>query len=337
MIRWMAWVLVLALSPTTRCNIPVFRYALERWPAAPYDVVVFHRGPLTDEIGAALNVLRQAGANLEVDRVNVAEPVPEKRRILLERLKLDAPCIVALYPGSEIPAWSGPLTVESAHRLSDSPARREIAKRLLEGVSAVWLLVESGDKTKDDAAAKLLESESRKLEQSMKLPAHAAGDPPLLSEIPLRIAFSILRLSRSDAAEAAFVGMLLNSDTGLKGPIAFPVFGRARALWAMAGDGLNPDIIGQAGTFMIGACSCEAKEFNPGLDLLVAADWEVRLASAPVQAAIPQPELKLRPPEPEVPAPEEGSRSFLWGALLVAGLLVAITGRRLLSVAKGTP
>ena len=34
-----------ALAPT--CNIPVFRYALERWPADSYEVILFHRGPLT--------------------------------------------------------------------------------------------------------------------------------------------------------------------------------------------------------------------------------------------------------------------------------------------------
>ena len=29
------------------CQIPVFRYALERWQATPYEVVIFHRGPLS--------------------------------------------------------------------------------------------------------------------------------------------------------------------------------------------------------------------------------------------------------------------------------------------------
>ena len=30
--------------PARACNVPVFRYALERWPADRYEVTVFHRG-----------------------------------------------------------------------------------------------------------------------------------------------------------------------------------------------------------------------------------------------------------------------------------------------------
>ena len=48
----------------------------------------------------------------------------------------------------------------------------------------------------------------------------------------------------------------------------------------------------------------------------------------------PTPLLKPRTPEPEaapVAAPPSGSGALLWGALLVAGLAVAITGRRLLA------
>jgi len=325
-----------ALAPT--CNIPVFRYALERWQAAPYDVVVFHRGPLAEEGKAALNALRQAGANVEVDRVDLAEPVPAKRKALLERAKLEAPCIAAVFPGTDIVAWTGPLTTEAARGLTDSPARREIAKRLLGGDSAVWLLLESGDGAADDAAAKTLQTELPRLEQSLKLPPHAADDPPLLSEVPVRVAFSMLRLSRSAPAEAALVRMLLNSETGLEGPIVFPIFGRGRALWAMTGKGLTPANIGEAAMFLIGACSCEAKELNPGVDLLFAADWEAGLAAAPERAPVPAPILKPRPIEPTAseapPAAPQGSKAYLWGALVVAGLLVAITGRRVLAGPK---
>jgi hypothetical protein len=322
-----------ALAPT--CNIPVFRYALERWQAAPYDVVVFHRGPLGDEGKAALNVLRQAGANVEVDRIDVAEAVPAKRKALLERAKLEAPCIAAVFPGTDIVAWTGPLSAASAKELTDSPARREIAKRLLEGESAVWLLLDSGDKAADDAAEKTLDVELKRLEQALKLPAHHPDDPPLLSEVPIRVDFSVLRLARNAPGEASLVRMLLNSESGLEGPIVFPIFGRGRALWAMTGKGLTPANIAEAGTFLIGACSCEAKELNPGLDLLFAADWEAGLAAAPAKAPVPTPILKPRPPEAELPAAPpatpQGSKAYLWGALVVAGLLVAVTGRRVLS------
>ena len=150
----------------------------------------------------------------------------------------------------------------------------------------------------------------------------------------MRIAFSVYRLSRTDPAEQALVTMLLNSDTGLEGPIAFPVFGRGRALWAMAGKGLNADMISEAGMFLTGACSCEAKELNPGVDLLFAADWEAGLTTPAPTEPVPVPLLKPRAPEPTESAPEapkkESSNCLLWGALAVAWLLVAITGRRVL-------
>jgi hypothetical protein len=323
-----------ALAPT--CNIPVFRYALERWQAAPYDVVAFHHGPLDDGGKAALNALRQAGANIELDRIDVTEPVPAKRQALLERAKLQAPCLVAVFPGTDLVAWSGPLTAEAARGLTDSPARQDIARRLLEGDSAVWLLLESGDAAADDAAARTLDVELKRLEQTLKLPAHAGDDPPLLSEVPVRVAFSVLRLSRGAPGEASLVRMLLSSETGLEGPVVFPIFGRGRALWAMTGKGLTPPNIAEAAMFLIGACSCEAKELNPGVDLLFAADWEAGLAAAPARAPVPAPILKPRPPEPPrnsgtADAPPQGSKAYLWGALVVAGLLVAITGRRVLT------
>lgn len=342
MIRVLALVL-LALSlvegasaavSTTTCNIPVFRYALERWHASAYEVVAYHRGALTDDGKAALNVLRQAGANVDVDRIDVAGAVPEKRKALLEKLKLEAPCLVAIYPGTEIVAWTGPLTSEAAKKLADSPARREIARRLMGGESAVWLMLDSGDTAADSAAAGIMHQELKKLEQALKLPPRAADDPPLLSDVPIKIAFSLLRVARTDAAEAALVTMLINSEPGLAGPIVYPIFGRGRALWAMAGKGLTAENIMEAGAFLVGACSCEAKEQNPGLDLLVAAEWESGLAPAPEQPPVPTPLLRPRPAEPEptsASAAPAGSSAMLWGSLVVAGLFVAVTGRRLLA------
>lgn len=334
MIRVTVLVLAAAAVSTTTCNIPVFRYALERWHASAYEVVAYHRGALGDDQKAALNVLRQAGANVDVDRIDVAEPVPAKRKALLEKLKLEAPCLVAIYPGTELVAWTGPLTAASAKTLSDSPVRREVSRRLMSGESAVWLMLDSGDAAADKAAADTMERELKKLETMLKLPPKAADDPPLLSDVPVKIAFSLLRMTRTDPAESALVTMLINSEPGLTGPIVYPVFGRGRALWAMAGKGLTAENILEAGAFLVGACSCEAKEQNPGLDLLFATEWEAGLAPAPEQPPIPTPLLKPRPPEQPETAPtqgSEGSGAWLWGALLLAGLAVAVTGRRLLA------
>lgn len=60
----------------------------------------------------------------------------------------------------------------------------------------------------------------------------------------------------------------------MRTPIVIPVFGQGRALYALAGDGIKVETIDRAATFLIGKCSCEVKEQNPGVDLLLAADWK---------------------------------------------------------------
>jgi len=55
--------------------------------------------------------------------------------------------------------------------------------------------------------------------------------------------------------------------------MAFPVFGRGRALYALVGDGINKETIGEACVFLATACTCMVKEQNPGTDLILAADW----------------------------------------------------------------
>jgi hypothetical protein len=191
--------------------------------------------------------------------------------------------MVVQYPlpsGNEETVWAGSLSEDAVKRLLDSPARREIVKRLGAGETAVWLLLESGDKGKDDAAAKLLEARLAKLKTLLKLPELTESPEDLIASEgpPLRIAFSVVRLSRNDPGEQMLVSMLLHSEEDLADlkdePMAFPVFGRGRALWALVGKGINEDTIDEAGAFLVGPCSCQVKRLNPGTDLLVQADWD---------------------------------------------------------------
>jgi hypothetical protein len=57
-------------------------------------------------------------------------------------------------------------------------------------------------------------------------------------------------------------------------PVIFPVFGRGRALYALIGEGINTDNIREAVAFIVGPCGCEIKMLNPGVDLLMAANWD---------------------------------------------------------------
>jgi hypothetical protein len=234
--------------------------------------------------------------------------------------------------------------------MTDSPMRREIAKRILEGETAVWILLESGDAAADGAAAATLARELPPLEKSLKLPEHADGDPPLLSDLPLRVSFSTLKLRRDDPAERFLVDMLLQSEPDLvtpAKPTVFPVFGRGRALWALVGAGINKDQIEKTGAFLVGACSCIVKEENPGVDLLVTMDWEGALAvehplpaviavTAEPPAAPMLTPARAAPARPaDVPPPRHPRREWLWAGVGGAFILVLVTGIRLLRRSRG--
>ncbi len=57
-------------------------------------------------------------------------------------------------------------------------------------------------------------------------------------------------------------------------PMAFPLFGRGRALYALVGKGIAPDVIEEASVFLTGGCQCTVKAQNPGVDLIMNVDWD---------------------------------------------------------------
>lgn len=271
------------------CSVPVFRYALERWQADPYEVVIFHRGEMTTEQQAAADQLSSHGragkihANLRLTLVDLAaDPDPKLVKLWEEQKTETLPWLAVRYPeATRIPieAFAGPLTEKHVDLLLDSPSRREIARRLLTGDTAVWVLLESGDKEKDDAAFKLVEKEAKRLATVLKLPEIDAADLDEVSVDPaaLKLQFSTVRLSRKNPQEKMFVAMLLGSEQDLHEtdePMAFPVFGRGRVLYAIMGGGITAENIEQAGVDLTGPCTCTVKDQNPGVDLVMAVDWD---------------------------------------------------------------
>jgi hypothetical protein len=59
------------------CNVPVFRFALERWRADPYRIVLFHRGELSAADREQIRPLEEQQdrllANLDFRTVDVGE------------------------------------------------------------------------------------------------------------------------------------------------------------------------------------------------------------------------------------------------------------------------
>lgn len=358
---WCVVVGALICRTSSACSVPVFRYGLEHWAADPYRVLVVHREGLSPEAQALVQELRDAGtrANLSMHVADLAnDPDPQAQAAWKAAGSPGAPWLVALAPTSARvpdPVWSGPLNKANVSALIDSPARKSIAERFAEGESAVWILLESGDKSADDAAAKLIEARLTYLGNVMELPKLDEQDirNGLVSLPPdgLRLAFSLVRVSRADPAEAIFTQMLLATEPDLKqttGPIAFPVFGRGRALYALVDKGIKHETIDEAASFLIGSCSCQVKEKNPGADLLMAVDWKALMkeqatglkdlpAVSDIVSKMPETVkiISTNPDRPAVaPSPSSDREKLTWLAVVwvLAAIVTAIMiwqGKRL--------
>jgi hypothetical protein len=270
------------------CNVPVFRYAMERWPADPYDLVVFHRGSLSDEAADLIFELKE-GDLVGPCRLQTldagAEPADDVRAGWLKLIgdhKL--PAVMVRYPRTypdEPPACILPFDRAAIELLLDSPMRREIARQLLAGESVVWLLVESGDADADRAAGRKLESDLAELAEQLELPRlddfdwQNYIDPE--THIELKLSFRLLTMSRSDPAERLFLTLLdnWNPDAAKLGkPMAFAFYGRGRVLGPLTGDQINTPNLTDACAYLIDACSCQVKAQNPGWDMLMRVDWD---------------------------------------------------------------
>ncbi len=276
------------------CSVPVFRYALERWPSDDYVAVVFHRGALS---GASTHLIEDVApdsrasleiANIELRAVDLDGDPEEGMLEVWEEAGGDrTPWMVVTYPesgGNNDVIWSGPISKENVEAVMDSPKRQELARRILDGDSAVWLFLESGDEAKDEIAFETLVARTSVLEEKLKLPEIKQEDIAAgllnIEKSQLKLKFSVLRVSREDDAESAFVRMLLASEDDLDDlnePMVFPVYGRGRFMPAMVGKGITDENITRDAVFLVGPCSCEVKRQNPGKDLLVAVDWESQI------------------------------------------------------------
>lgn len=302
--RWqqVGWVcgVVVAMSGVraSACSTPVFRYALMNWVPDVYRMVVFHRGPLGKTDRALVDRLvswEPPRANVHVQVVDLSGKPEASMQALWRAQKTDTlPWLVLGYPESTATSasvWSGPLTGPNAGAVLDSPKRHEIARRLTDGECAVWVLLESGDAARDAAAAKTLDTQLKRMATVLKLPEpmadgidapadDAPGDDGPADPGP--VSFAQVRLSRTDPAERILVAMLLGSEPDLKGlsdPMAFPVFGRGRVLYALVGQGINGENIHETCAQLVGACSCEVKAAHPGMDLLMAVNWDTAITT----------------------------------------------------------
>lgn len=285
------------VSVSHACNTPVFRYALERWEPDNYEVIVLHRQPFTDTETQLLETLRQAThrqdlpTNVRLRTVDLAQPLDERDQRLLDVTPPSEPAtwMLVQYPpftNTDRSAFVGPFNNDTVQALLDSPARHTVVERIAAGHSVVWILIESGDSAKDETAERVLRQRLTYLETELQLPESDESNAdavlpaqesfqPTSTDLSLRL--SLIRIGRNIHEERVFLSMLINSETDLyefNEPIAIPVFGRGRSHYALVGKGINDDNIDSSCQYLCGACSCEVKSQNPGVDMLIQANWD---------------------------------------------------------------
>ncbi len=343
----------LALAAETfACSVPVFRYALERWPADAYRMTIFARGALSDDQRTAVDAVRNAGedglVNLGVRVIDVTGQLTGvTAKLWAAQGKPDLPWVIVQYPVAtefEEPFEQGALDAKFVQRVLGSPVRREVGRRILQGESVVWVLLESGDKNQDDKVAKMLQAECKKLADLIEVPPVDPNDPRTDVNVTLKIAFSVVRLSRTNPDEQFLVKQLAHIQPRFaeaKGPLVFPVFGRGRALCGLTEDEITPDNIEQVAVFLTGACSCEVKAMNPGVDLLFSVDWDAALEGRAVKdpempplVSLSQLAAEAKPPVKveEAPAPKSQAAPLTRNLIIAIGLgiVVVVAGALLL-------
>jgi len=267
--------------PAVACPIPVFQYALEHWTTDPYLVVVHHHGPLTDDQQAVVAMLKEYEHGERSTIANITVLLRDHAQLNTGVSPDRLPRVEVRYPASSgirSAVWVGKLDRAELLTVLDSPARQEIAKHLLARKAAVWVVLESGNAAADNKALQTLQRELPRLQTTLEVPQVAEEVGLELGDIQTEITFATVRVRRDDPKEQVFVHMLLGVEPDLNDfkdkPLVFPVYGRGRVMYAMVGEGINPRTIAAAGEFLVGPCSCQIKEDNPGVDLLLPVDWQ---------------------------------------------------------------
>jgi hypothetical protein len=318
------------------CSTPVFQYALEYWSADLYDVVISEHGPVRPGImTAAMAVVQGEGEGV----ANIALRSREEADLASGEARL-----TVRFPGHPpgmAPLWTGPWSADSLRSIVDSPLRDRLADELLRGATAVFLFLPCGEEEADQAARARLLATLDELSRTLELPPQDEGLTGITEDSSAPVApairLPVLDVPRDAPAEDFLRAMLRASEpdlADLREPMVFPVFGRGRLLYAIVGRGINRDVLAETCMFLTAACSCQVKAQNPGIDLLLRADWERVLGALPVveeelpplsglAAASTAPEvLPPEPPPSAVVTPEAPRVRVARRTALVAGVLI---------------
>ncbi|MDB4476747.1 hypothetical protein N9018_00945 [Rhodopirellula sp.] len=317
--------LVLGLIPAIAfaCKVPVFRYALERWNVDRYTMVVMLNGEPDEEVAGAVKRVMDASAtdaaNVEVQVIDIAKLSPQEQWQLEDfDATVETPHLQIFYPernGRRKLCWEGAFTSSVVDAWLSSPLRSKVIDQLVAGASAVFVLVEGEDPKINQQVEEMVRLGVQQAMLEISIPEgviprlganeylkqhpEASLDDVLRCDIPLKVDFQISRLAFDDQNESALRAMGNGLAASSSGPWLIPVFGRGRMLDAIDAKDLTAQTVMNACQYMVGECSCTVKTQNPGVDLLMSANWSESLGGDTV--VIVDSQTQLSPQLVEIP------------------------------------
>jgi hypothetical protein len=299
------------------CDTPVYRYAMYRWEATPYELYYFHRKAPSAEAAEIQEMVDRASrdkkaranvvylpVNLDEDEKLVNVPADVKQAWEAQE-NPQVPCYMLVTPRG-VQVYQGDIDKADVAALLESPARAKVARLLEEGSTGVFLFLEGKDAAANKAALEAAGTVIADVEAgNIKLysgavdmfpgapkaatadAADADGDDDekdtdKSEKDGTKHQVGLIRIARDDAQEVWLRRMLMATERDLAKygdePMLFAVYGRGRALPAFIGKGISRDNLLDCLYFISGACSCTVKEQNPGVDLLVRHDWNAAAA-----------------------------------------------------------
>jgi len=307
--------LCLLIATALACKVPVFRYALERWDVDRYTMVVIVDGEPAEDTRRGIDHLQEVSAsgaaNVAIEIIDLAKLSPQELWQLEDfDSTVKTPHLQVFYPernGRRKLCWEGGLTRAGLETWLASPLRSEVIDGLVTGASAVWVLVEGEDpevnqQTEDTVRLGIQQAMSEitipagvipRLGANEYLQNHpeASLDDVLRCDVPLKVDFQVSRLAFGDQSELALRAMGGGLATSKSGPWLIPIFGRGRMLDAIDGKGVTTETIVNACQYMVGECSCTVKTQNPGVDLLMSANWSESLGGDTVVIVDSRPDM----------------------------------------------
>ena len=292
-----------AAATAFACKLPVFRYALERWPVDSYRMVLFvdqspsERSP---ELRKALKRLADSPANVSIEVVDLNQLTDQQRwQFELPGEEAELPWLQVDFPtrnGEERRCWEGTCSPATLTQWLDSPMRQQIGSDLASGTSVVWLMFDGPDGAGNEQVAQRVRIALERAQQEITIPTgvipaenasqyflehpEASLDDVLRSNVPLKVEFTLHRVSRDAADELALRQMVAGLGDTAQQATLVPIFGRGRMLDAIPAAKATEQTILNACQYLVGECSCTVKSQNPGIDLLLNVNWKEKLGKS---------------------------------------------------------